>query len=119
MSGVTSASDRPLRRVVAHNAAATRSATGATARAHVGAVSAILSQWRSRLTGQLEPHPYRPRVRVTARNSRSAFFRLMRPNCPHEWPQDGRFLDVHTLAAALYDESYSLDRLCGMLKIPG
>jgi hypothetical protein len=54
----------------------------------------------------------RPRIRVTARNSQSAFLRLMRPLEPREWPRDGRFLDLRTLAFALFDEPYSLDRLC-------
>jgi hypothetical protein len=43
----------------------------------------------------------------------------MRPQEPDEWPSRGRFLDVHTLAAALYDESYSLARLCRLLKVKG
>jgi hypothetical protein len=43
----------------------------------------------------------------------------MRPLEPKEWPRDGRFLDVRAFAFALYDESYSLDRLCEALGIKG
>jgi hypothetical protein len=83
-----------------------------------GGWSLILSHRQSRKTGTLEPNPERPRVRVTARNSKSAFIALTRTQHPDEWPE-GRFLDLHTLAFALYDESYSLDRLCKDLHLQG
>ena len=80
--------------------------------------SLILSLRRSRKTGRLEPNPHRPRIRVTARNSRAAFMSLTRPQRPDEWPA-GRFLDLHTLASALLDGSYSLERLCEQLRVRG
>ena len=81
--------------------------------------SLVLSLRRSRKTGRLEPNPHRPRVRITAKDSRSAFFSLTRPHDPEEWPAEGRFLDLHSFAAALFDKSYSLDGLCTDLRIPG
>jgi DNA polymerase type B, organellar and viral len=81
-----------------------------------GGWSLILSLRQSHKTGQLEPNPHRSRVRVTARNSKAAFISLTRPLNPEEWP-DARFLDLHTLAAALYDRSYSLDGLCKLFKL--
>jgi hypothetical protein len=77
-----------------------------------GGWSLILSLRRSVKTGRLEPDPYRPRIRVTARNAKSAFIALTRPQNPEEWPQSARFLDARTLAFALFGESVSLDRLC-------
>lgn len=80
--------------------------------------SLVLSLRRSRKTGRLEPNPHRPRIRITAKDSRSAFISLTRPQNPDEWPE-GRFLDLHTFASALFDKSYSLDSLCEALKTPG
>jgi hypothetical protein len=82
-----------------------------------GGWSLVLSVWRSRKTGRLEPNPYRPRVRVTARNAKSAFIGLTRPrknnnDWRNDWRRDARFLDLRTLAFALFGESFSLDQLC-------
>jgi len=87
-------------------------------KARNGGWSLILSLRRSKKTGQIEPNPDRPRIRVTAKDSKSAFIALMRPRVAEEWPA-GRFLDLHTLAFALHSESYSLDRACAALGIPG
>jgi hypothetical protein len=83
-----------------------------------GGWSLILSLRKSRRTGRQEPNPERPRIRVTARNSKSAFISLTKTVHPAEWPH-GRFLDVHTLAFALYGHSYSLNSLCDELGIKG
>jgi hypothetical protein len=71
---------------------------------HHGSWSLVLSLRRSRKTKRLEANPYRPRVRVTATDSQSAFITATLPYLPGEWAE-GRFLDLHTLAKALYDES--------------
>jgi hypothetical protein len=84
-----------------------------------GGWSLILSHRFSRQTGVMESNPYRPRVRITAKDSKSAFISLTRPQQPEEWPQQSRFLDVHTLAFALFAESSSLNDLCSALKVPG
>ena len=81
----------------------------------------ILSQRTSRKTGLLEPNPERPRVRVTSKDSKSAFFSLTKPIRPDEWPSYKvgdksrlifRVLDLRTLGWALFNESYSLKQLC-------
>ena len=84
-----------------------------------GGWSLILSQRISKKTGLVESHPHRPRVRITAKDSKSAFISLMKPQTPDEWPEHSRFLDVHTLAFSLFAESLSLDALCRTLKVPG
>ena len=80
--------------------------------------SLVMSLRKSRKTGRLEANPHRPRVRITAKDARSAFIALTRPQNPDEWPE-GRFLDLHSFAAALLDKSFGLDDLCKYFKIPG
>jgi hypothetical protein len=80
--------------------------------------SLILSLWRSRKTGKVEPNPYRPRIRLRSKDSQSAFIAMTRPRNPEEWPR-GRFLDLYALAFALFGETLGLDDLCKKLKIPG
>jgi DNA polymerase type B, organellar and viral len=87
-------------------------------KAHNGGWSLVLSLRRSRITGEMEPNPDRPRIRVTSKDSKSAFIALMRPRIADEWPS-GRFLDLHTLASALHSESYSLDKACQVFGVPG
>jgi len=87
-------------------------------KAHNGGWSLVLSLRRSRKTGKIESNPDRPRIRVTSKDSKSAFIALMRPRIAEEWPS-GRFLDLHTLASALQSESYSLDRACAVFGVPG
>lgn len=81
----------------------------------------ILSQRISRKTGELEANPERPCVRVTAKDSKAAFFSLTKPMRPEEWPTYKigdrtrvvfRVLDLHTLGWALYNEAYSLKGAC-------
>jgi hypothetical protein len=87
-------------------------------KARNGGWSLVLSLRRSKKTGKMEPNPDRPRIRVTSKDSKSAFIALMRPRIAEEWPS-GRFLDSHTLASALHSESYSLDRACAVFGVPG
>jgi hypothetical protein len=87
-------------------------------KARNGGWSLVLSLRRSKKTRQMEPNPDRPRIRVTSKDSKSAFIALMRPRIAEEWPS-GRFLDLHTLASALHSESYSLDRACAVFGVPG
>jgi hypothetical protein len=83
------------------------------AKADKGGWSLILSERRSRKTGVVEPNPHRPRISI-----QSPFISTTRPKEPEEWPK-ARFLDVHTLAFALFGESEGLDDLCERLRIPG
>ncbi len=87
-------------------------------KAHNGGWSLVVSLRCSRITGEMEPNPDRPRIRVTSKDSKSAFIALMRPRIAKEWPS-GRFLDLHTLASALHSESYSLDKACAVFDVPG
>jgi len=84
-----------------------------------GGWSLIFSERLSKRTGVIEANPYRPRVRITAKDSKTAFISLTRPQKREEWPKGGRFLDVHTLAFSLFAESLSLDALCRILEVPG
>lgn len=84
-----------------------------------GGWSLILSHRPSRETGEMEPNPHRPRVRITAKDSKTAFIALMKSQNPEEWPRQSRFLDVHTLAFSLFAESLSLENMCKKLKVPG
>lgn len=84
-----------------------------------GGWSLILSLRLSRKTGEMEPNPHRPRLRIRSKDSQSAFIELTRPQKPNEWPSSARFLDLHTLAFALFGEFFSLDELCKRLKVPG
>ncbi len=70
-------------------------------------------------TGLMESNPNRPRIRITAKDSKSAFISLTKPRYPKEWPEQSRFLDIHTTAFSLFAESLSLDDLCERLKIRG
>ena len=87
----------------------------------------ILSQRISRRTGELEPNPERPCMRVTSKDSKAAFFSLTKPRRPEEWPSYKagnktrlvcRVLDLRTLAWALFNESYSLKGACKVLRTP-
>jgi hypothetical protein len=84
----------------------------------------ILSQRISRKTGELEPNPERPSMRVTSKDSKAAFFSLTKPVRPEEWPTYKvgnktrivcRVLDLHTLGWALFNEQYSLKSMCEAL----
>ena len=87
----------------------------------------ILSQRISRKTGQLEPNPERPCMRVTSKDSKAAFFSLTKPVRPEEWPTYNvgnktrivcRVLDLHTLGWSLFNEQYSLKSMCNAHPTP-
>jgi len=87
--------------------------------------SLVFSQRVSTKTGEIEFNPERPRMRVTSKDSKSAFFSLTKPFRPEEWPlyKVGektrvvcRVLDLHTLAWALFNKQYSLKTACKVLK---
>jgi hypothetical protein len=85
----------------------------------------ILSKRISRKTGELEPNPERPCMRVTSKDSKAAFFSLTKPVRPEEWPTYNvgtktrlicRVLDLRTLAWALFNEPHSLKSACEALR---
>ena len=57
---------------------------------------------------------YYPRILITPIDSKKAFIKLANPWKPEEWKHNGKvhFLDLRTLAWALFNRSYSLKRLC-------
>jgi hypothetical protein len=85
----------------------------------------ILSQRISSKTGEVEPNPERPCMRVTSKDSKAAFFSLTKPLRPEEWPTYNvgtktrmicRVLDLRTLAWALFNEQHSLKSACKALR---
>jgi hypothetical protein len=61
---------------------------------------------------------YYPRILITPIDSKKAFIKLANPWKPEEWKFNGKahFLDLRTLAWALFNRSYSLKRLCEELR---
>ena len=59
-----------------------------------------------------------PRILITPIDSKKAFIRLAKPWKPEEWKDRGKanFLDLRTLAWALFNRSFSLKRLCEELQ---
>jgi len=59
-----------------------------------------------------------PRILITPIDSKKAFIRLAKPWKPEEWKDEGkaRFVDLRTLAWALFNRAFSLKRLCELLK---
>jgi len=59
-----------------------------------------------------------PRILITPIDSKKAFIRLAKPWKPEEWKDNGKahFLDLRTLAWALFNRSFSLKRLCEELQ---
>ena len=60
----------------------------------------------------------RPRILITPLDSKKAFIRLANPWKPEEWKNGGKahFLDLRTLAWALFNTSFSLKTLCEELE---
>jgi len=63
-------------------------------------------------------NPHIPRILIKPIDSKKAFIKLAKPWKPDEWKDNsrGHFLDLRTLAWALFNRSYSLKRLCEELK---
>src|SRR5207244_9148970 len=60
----------------------------------------------------LIPHPYRPEVRIEAKDARTAFIKRGAPRFrADEWPYPARFLDLSTLLFSLFDKHMSMDNL--------
>jgi hypothetical protein len=85
----------------------------------------ILSERISRKTGELEPNPERPCMRVTSKDSKAAFFSLTKPVRPEEWPTYKvgaktrlvcRVLDLRPLAWSLFNVPHSLKSACEVLR---
>lgn len=82
--------------------------------------SLALSQpWKNPKTGRVVPNPKRPRIIVDAQNSKMAFMKLGSILHKEEWPREGRFLDLRTLAWAIRNVSYNLKRACKDFHVRG
>jgi hypothetical protein len=82
--------------------------------------SLALSQlWKNPKTGRVVPNPKRPRIVVDAQNSKMAFMRLGSILHKEEWPKEGRFLDLRTLAWAIRNASYNLEGACKDFNVKG
>jgi hypothetical protein len=82
--------------------------------------SLALSQlWKNPKTGRVVPNPKRPRIVIDAQNSKMAFVRLGSILHKKEWPKEGRFLDLRTLAWAIHNVSYNLDGACKAFHVRG
>jgi hypothetical protein len=57
-----------------------------------------------------------PRILITPIDGKKAFIRLAKPWKPEEWKCKAHFLDLRTLAWALFNRSFSLKRLCEELQ---
>jgi len=91
-----------------------------------GGFSLVLGQYRKKKRGPWRPHPYRSRIRIQHGNSKRSFIEFDRPRQVHEDDQrpvngaapdprysfPGHFLDLKTLAFALTNEAYKLERAC-------
>lgn len=89
-----------------------------------GGWSLILSQWRNRKTGNLQPNKFFPRIVIKALNSKTSIIHSTRAPMSEPgkkskraklWPA-ARFLDVRTLLWALRNKSYSLKSACEEFK---
>jgi hypothetical protein len=84
-----------------------------------GAWSLVLSLRKNRETGEVETNIERPRVVITAIDSKMAFITVRDIYRPAEWPIRARFLDLRTLGWALRNASFSLEKACTSFSVPG
>jgi hypothetical protein len=81
--------------------------------------SLVLSNRKSRKTGETEVDIERPRIVITSINSKMAFFKLSSKWRPDEWRNEPRFLDLRTLTFALRNVAYSLATACNAFNVSG
>ena len=73
--------------------------------------------WRQ--YGCTVPDPYRPEIRIEAKDARTAFISRGKTIVPAQWIKTGRFLDLSTLLFSLFDKHLSLNNWCKHFKIEG
>ena len=79
--------------------------------------SLVMSMFRDKKTGKLRENPFLPRIILAPKDSKAAFIRFTGLK-EHPY-RPGRFLDLRTIAWALRNESYNLDRACKAFGVPG
>jgi hypothetical protein len=65
------------------------------------------------------PDPYRPEIRIEAKDAKTAFISRSKTILPEQWLKPGRFLDLSTLLFSLFDKHLSLNNWCKHFKIEG
>jgi hypothetical protein len=83
-----------------------------------GAWSFTLEQYRDRRTRRLRENTYFPRLVITPKDGKGAFFRLTDSRGPKKFPPI-RCLDLKTLVWALESRSHSLASACKSRGVPG
>ena len=61
---------------------------------------------------QWGPNPYRPEIRIKAKDAKTSFIKRTRTKKPKQWPNPGRFLDISTALFALFDEHRKVKTWC-------
>jgi hypothetical protein len=77
-----------------------------------GGFALIFSKIWWRKTQSWIANPYRPTIKIEAKDARTAFISCGTTKVPAEWPNDGRLLDIRTLLFALFDQHRSLRDWC-------
>jgi hypothetical protein len=77
-----------------------------------GGFALIFSKILWRETQSWIANPYRPTIKIEAKDARTAFISSGTTKVPAEWPNDGRLLDIGTLLFALFDQHRSLRDWC-------
>jgi hypothetical protein len=65
------------------------------------------------------PDPYRPEIRIEAKDAKTSFISRGKTKLPKQWPRPGRFLDLGALLFSLFDKHLSLNNWCEHFKIEG
>jgi hypothetical protein len=96
------------------------------ARGHDRGWSLIMFQDTDPTTGQPRHDPFRPRIKVAPKDSKTAFIRFAGVSMRSKKTKKrlvaytpGRFLDLRTLGWTLRNESYSLQSACKAFGVPG
>jgi hypothetical protein len=77
-----------------------------------GGFALIFSKIWWRETQSWIANPYRPTIKIEAKDARTAFLSCSTTKIPSEWPNEGRLLDIGTLLFALFDQHRSLRDWC-------
>jgi hypothetical protein len=77
-----------------------------------GGFALILSKIFWRETQSWIANPYRPTIKIEAKDARTAFISCGTTKIPAEWPNEGRLWDIGTSLFALFDQHRSLRDWC-------
>jgi hypothetical protein len=77
-----------------------------------GGFALIFSKIFWRETQSWIANPYRPAIKIEAKDARTAFISCGTTKVPAEWPNEDRLLDIGTLLFALFDQHRGLRDWC-------